>query len=180
MQGDGDIGPPRAAHWRTPGTGRVTESCAGRVGDEKGEECRIAVLDGGKIGTACRDVLRLYPREFRQRDQGLTNPLDEVPLLRRGQFGQGKRLILRFNLTRTEQGNFIAGLDRDHGQESNGDQQKEAGEKTHFVDSSIHNCAAICVTQGRPGRRRTLSGRSGGVHASAREQVVTPAAFWNQ
>jgi hypothetical protein len=56
-----------------------------------------------------------------------------------GQLGHRKRLILGFNLARTAQGDLIVGFDRDHRQESDGDQQKKAEEKAH--------CAGPYITQ---------------------------------
>ena len=104
--------------------GRVAERAAIHVDHDKAYEPRISLLDLGEVSVASFDVLCLYRRQLRQRNQGLMNPLDGLPLLCRGEFGQVERLILHFDLARPAQVVLIVRLDPDRRQQRDSHQHK--------------------------------------------------------
>jgi hypothetical protein len=103
---------------------RVAECQAIQVGDANDKECRKSLLHRSQVGIASQAVPRLDRREFRQRDQDLTNSLDDLLLLCRGEPSQAERLVLHFDLARTAQHEFIVRLDRDRRQKRDSHQQE--------------------------------------------------------
>src|SRR3984893_16273364 len=91
--------------------GCVAEGAAIHVDHDKGDEPRVSLLDLGEIGIASLAVPRFDRREFRHRDQDLTNSLDDLLLFCRSEPGQAERLVLHFNLTRAAQVEFIECFD---------------------------------------------------------------------
>jgi len=77
-----------------------------------------------EVGVARMAVPGFYRRDFRHRDQDLTNSLNDLLLFCRGESGQAERLVLHLDLARATQVEFIVGLDRDRGQECDCDQHE--------------------------------------------------------
>ena len=94
---------------------RVAEGLTIRIGDNEEEERRKPLLHCSQVGIARSAVPRLDRREFRQRDQDLTNSLNNLLLVCRGEFSQVERLVLHFDLAPAAQVEFIVCLDRDRG-----------------------------------------------------------------
>src|SRR5258708_2240374 len=87
FQDVGEVGPPGGCRWLVI-AGCVAEGAAIHVDHDKGDEPRDSLLDRGKISIASLGVLRLYRRKLRERDQDLTNSLDDLLLFCRGEPGQ--------------------------------------------------------------------------------------------
>ena len=104
--------------------GRVAERSAVYIDHEKADEPRISLLDLGEVSIASIDVLRLYRWKLRQRNQGLMDPLDGLPLLCGGEFSQVESLALHFNLACAAQLELIVCLDSDRGQQRDSHQHK--------------------------------------------------------
>ena len=90
-QNIGEIGPPGRGRGLMI-VGRVAERAAVCVDHDKADESRIALLDLGEVSIASFGVLRLYRWKLRQRNQGLMNSLNGLPLLCRGEFSQVESL----------------------------------------------------------------------------------------
>src|SRR3984893_2076924 len=88
-----EVGPPGGCRWLMI-AGCVAEGAAIHVDHDKGDEPRISFLDLGKISIASLAVPRFDRREFRQRDQDLTNSLDDLLLFCCGEPGHAERLVL--------------------------------------------------------------------------------------
>jgi len=122
-QNIGEIGSP--GRGRGPMiVGRVAERTAVYVDHEKADEPRISLLDLGEVSIASIDVLRLYRWKLRQRNQGLMDPLNGLPLLCGGEFSQVESLALHFNLACAAQLELIVCLDPDRGQQRDSHQHK--------------------------------------------------------
>src|SRR6185437_8979616 len=83
------------------------------VNGSEGEKRRVAALDRRKICAALLRRLRLDRRQFRKRNQDVTNSANDLLLLRGGELGQTKRLFLHFHLTGATQRKLVVRLDRD-------------------------------------------------------------------
>jgi hypothetical protein len=123
-QGLVEVGPPGGGHGLTIACVAVGD--ASHVGNDKEDETRISLLDRREVSIAGLDVLRLYRRQLRQRNQDLANSLGDLLLLRGSELSKPECLVLHFNLARAAQVDFIVGLNRDRRQERKCDQQKKA------------------------------------------------------
>ena len=123
FQDVGEVGPPGRGRWLMI-VGRVAEGAAIHVDHDKADEPRISLLDPGEVSIASCGVLCLYRRKLRQRNQGLTNSLNDLLLLCRGELRQVESLVLHFDLARAAQVEFIVRLDRDRGQQRDSHQHK--------------------------------------------------------
>jgi len=103
---------------------RVAEGQAVRVGDANDKECRKSLLHRSQVSIASQPVPRLDRRELRQRDQDLTNSLDDLLLFCRGELSQAERLVLNFDLARAADVQFIVRLDCDSWQKGDSDQHE--------------------------------------------------------
>jgi hypothetical protein len=83
-----------------------------QVGDDDGNECREALLYRGQVAIASNAVPRIDWRELRQRNQDLTNSLDDLLLVGCGEPGKAERLVLHFELPRAAPVEFVVRLDR--------------------------------------------------------------------
>src|SRR5262249_28602057 len=106
-------------------TARVAEEQAAHIRRSECEEFRIATLDPRQIGVAARDVLGLDRRQLRQRDQDLPDPLHKLLLLGGAEYREAERLILHLDLARAAQVELVIGLDRDHGEKRDRDEQEK-------------------------------------------------------
>jgi hypothetical protein len=70
-------------------------------------------------------ILRLDRWKLRQRNQDLTNSLDDLLLLRGGELGEVERVVRHFKLARAAELQFIVRLDRDRWQQRDCDQKKK-------------------------------------------------------
>jgi hypothetical protein len=105
----------------------VAERASGQVSDEEGEKRRILPFDSRQVSVTGGTVLLLDRRKLRESDQHLTDPEDDLLLVRRGELRKAKRLLRYFALARAPYVDFVVRLDRDRWQKRKGDQQKEAG-----------------------------------------------------
>jgi len=105
---------------------RVAEGLAIQVSNKKCDERGKSRLHRRQVGIACLAVSRLYQREFRQRDQDLTNSLDDLLLIRRRELSQTERMVLHLLFARTAEVEFVVRLDRDGRQKGYGHQNEQA------------------------------------------------------
>jgi hypothetical protein len=96
------------------------------VGDKKGDESWKSPLNSSQVSVARLAVPRFYRREFRYRDQDLSNSLDDLLLLCCGELGQAERLVLHLDLACTTEIEFIVCLDCDRGQQRGSHQEEKA------------------------------------------------------
>lgn len=95
-----------------------------QVGHDKGNECGKPLLNCIEVSSASQAVPRLDRWEFRQRDQNLTNSLDDLLLVCRRELGQAERMVLHFELARAPPIEFVVRLERDRRQKRDSHQHE--------------------------------------------------------